>query len=146
MSRHTRLLAGLLLTAACFVTIAGVWAQGRRQYYGQWAPSGKGYYYCHYYFKPDPRDADYNHHYCIYYPGTPQYVYFYNPESKVYWGRYDCHRRGYSMLPQQARNATLKAIPEKSFPAPAPLPPIPESKDKTPIAPPPEPPADLPQG
>lgn len=37
----------------------------------------------------------------------------------------------YSLLPESARRASLDQIPETAFPAPAQVPPMPESQDNT---------------
>jgi len=139
-------LASLLLGLAGLTALSssGALAQGGRQYYGPWSPTDKGYHYCFYYHKPHPDDLTYKHHYAIHFTNRPNQIYFYNPVEGVYWGRYDCPSRGYSKLAPAARQATIAQIPEKSFPAPAALPPIPQAKDNAPIAAPPPPPVAAP--
>lgn len=101
-----------------------------RQYYGGWHKhSTKNYYYNHYYYKPTPTYAGYRHHYALYYPSRPKYYYYYNPHKKHYWGRCPVNTGGeglYSMLPPEARKATLEEIPEKDFPPLGKLPTIPD--------------------
>lgn len=101
-----------------------------RHYYGGWNyyPT-RTYYYSNYYYKPQPTYEGYKHHYCVYYPTTPRYVYYYNPVRRVYWGRYDLTEKGYSMLAEKDRKEDLKAIPETAFPKPGEMPPIPDSED-----------------
>lgn len=101
-----------------------------RQSYGSWSyrPTTT-YYYSHYYYKPTPTYTTYSYHYCIYYPSRPRYVYYYNPVQSVYWGRYDLEKKGYSMLAKKDRKKKLDDIPEKAFPDPGKMPPIPESED-----------------
>jgi len=121
-------------------------AAARRQYYGGWSyyPS-RSYYYRSYYYKPYPRYDGYAYHYCICYPSTPRYYYYYNPSTEVYWGRFDTEAEGdnkYSLLEKKDRKKELKDIPEKAFPKPGPMPAIPESDDGTSIE---APPSDLPK-
>ena len=103
---------------------------GGRHYYGGWNyyPT-RTYYYSNYYYKPQPTYEGYMHHYCVHYPATPRYVYYYNPVRRVYWGRYDLEQKGYSMLAVKDRKEDLKAIPEEAFPKPGEMPPIPDSND-----------------
>jgi hypothetical protein len=77
----------------------------------------------------------YKHHYCIYYPTKPRFVYYYNPVRKVYWGRYDVKDKGYSLLAEKDRKEKLDDIPEKAFPKPGKMPVIPESEDNVRIKP-----------
>jgi hypothetical protein len=102
---------------------------GRQYYSGYRYYPEQGYYYRHFYYKPEADYYGYQHHYCISYPHSPQYTYYYNPYSQQYWGRYDCHAKGYSLLAKADRKPILAQIPEKAFPKPGPLPVIPESKD-----------------
>ncbi len=124
---------------------------GYRQYYSSWSyyPSNS-YYYSTYYYKPQPSYNSYNYHYCIYYPTQPRYVYYYNPYTSQYWGRYDLEGKdgnNYSLLKEEDRKKELKDIPEKAFPAPGKMPIVPESSDGVQIeAPRPVPEKDLPAG
>ena len=101
-----------------------------RQRYSSWSyyPS-RTYYYRHYYYKPTVTYPTYKHHYCIYYPTRPSYVYYYNPGTQVYWGRYDLKEGGYSLLKEEDRKGDLDQIPESAFPKPGEMPMIPESND-----------------
>ena len=105
-----------------------------RQYYSGWRRyPQRDYYYRTYYYKPSTTYAGYRHHYVIYTPQRPRYFYYYNPYRKVYWGRSPVACEGkplYSMLAEADRRATLEEIPEKAFPKPAALPPLPESDPK----------------
>lgn len=101
-----------------------------RSYYSSWSyyPSSS-YYYSSYYYKPYSSYTGYKYHYCVYYPSTPSYVYYYNPYTSQYWGRYDLEKKGYSLLAEKDRKKNLKEIPETAFPAPGKMPAIPESED-----------------
>ena len=101
-----------------------------RQRYSSWSyyPT-RQYYYRSYYYKPYADYEGYNYHYCIHDPTRPTYVYYYNPHSSQYWGRYDLEAKGYSMLAEKDRKANLDEIPEEAFPKPGKMPAIPESKD-----------------
>ena len=116
-----------------------------RQYYSSWnLYPQRQYYYRTYYYKPSPDFAGYNYHYAIYYPDKPNYVYYYNPYKRVYWGRCDLRGKAgqqYSLLAEQDRKENLSDIPESAFPALGKMPPIPGSKDDVAI----EPPKDLPK-
>jgi hypothetical protein len=136
------------------VLAAGLWAcladradaRGYRQYYGGWSYyPARTYYYRYYYYKPYDSYEGYSYHYAIYYPSQPRYVYYYNPYSGYYWGRYDTQAKGddkYSLLKPEDRKKNIDDIPEKAFPKPGPMPSIPESKDGAKIEPPPD---DLPK-
>lgn len=106
---------------------------GYRQYYSSWSyyPSSS-YYYTTYYYQPYSTYSGYNYHYCIYYPSQPNYVYYYNPYSRQYWGRLDLNGKDgavYSILDPKDRKTNLSEIPESAFPKPAAMPVIPESTD-----------------
>lgn len=120
-------------------------AYGRSYYYGWTYYPQNTYYYNAYYYKPQPTYSSYNYHYCIYYPSQPSYVYYYNPYSNQYWGRYDLEQKGYSLLAEKDRKKSLKDIPESAFPKPGKMPEIPESNDGATIPVPPAPPKDLPK-
>ncbi|MBV8605926.1 MAG: hypothetical protein JO034_00485 [Singulisphaera sp.] len=114
-----------------------------RQYYETtWTYSPTySYYYVRYYYKPVVTYTTYEYHYCIYYPSQPSYIYYYNPATQVYWGRYEIGSKGdkrYSMLDPKDRKKDLKAIPEAAFPAPAAMPKIPGASDDVAMEPPPE--------
>lgn len=145
----------VLIVALVFLATAGstAFAAGRH-YYGNWGHyPQRSYYYVQYYYKPADDYEDYRYHYCIYYPSQPNYVYYYNPYSQQYWGRYDVKAKGYSLLEEKDRKKELKEIPDKAFPKPATMPTIPEAKDGEKMLPPPKvpdasekagPPKDLP--
>lgn len=106
---------------------------GPRQYYSQWQkhPQGK-YDYRSYYYKPTPTYSGYKHHYVVRTPKDPKHVYYYNPYKQKYWGRCPADHGGkplYSRLEEKDQKGNLADIPEKAFPAPAALPPVPESTD-----------------
>ena len=129
-SQFVRSLALILLAVACSVSVASPGSGARRHYYGGWNyHSKRTYYYSNYYYKPQTNYADYKHHYCIYYPSRPRYVYYYNPVARYYWGRYDLKEKGYSLLEEKDRKEDLESIPEEAFPKPGMMPPIPESTD-----------------
>lgn len=143
-------MCGLVLAVA-FGMGTGEAQAGYRQYYTTWSyqPSAS-YYYTTYYYKPQVSYSGYQYHYCIYYPSQPRYVYYYNPYSQQYWGRYDLEGKEgqvYSLLADKDRKKELKDIPESAFPKPAKMPAVPESSDGEGIeAPPSVPTKDLPAG
>jgi len=134
-------LATLALTLA--VATAANSAFRLRQYYDTsytYSPT-YSYYYTTYYYTTTVTQTTYDYHYCIYYPSQPQYVYYYNPTTQAYWGRYDLGSKGearYSILAEKDRKKDLKAIPESAFPKPAAMPTIPGAKDEVAMEPPPE--------
>jgi len=106
---------------------------GYRHYYSSWSyyPSSS-YYYRTYYYRPVRTYSTYHYHYCIYYPRSPRYVYFYNPVRRVYWGRFDTQGKPgaqYSLLDVKDRKENLEEIPESAFPEPGAMPEIPDSND-----------------
>jgi hypothetical protein len=131
----------LLAVLACTVP-AGAAYPLRQHYDTTWAYSQNyGYYYTNYYFQTTVTQTTYTYHYCIYYPSQPQYIYYYNPSSQVYWGRYEIGSKGdkrYSLLAEKDRKKELKDIPGSAFPKPGKMPTIPGAKDGVAIEPPPE--------
>ncbi len=118
-------------------------AQEARQYYDTtWSYStANQYYYVRYYYRPVVTVTTYEYHYCVYYPSQPTYIYYYNPVSQVYWGRYEIGSKGdkrYSLLADKDRKKELKSISEKAFPPAAKMPGIPGAKDDVAMLPPPE--------
>ena len=132
--------AGLLLAALLSLAAAPEARANGRQYYSGWTyyPQ-RTYYYRTYYYKPYASYDGYQYHYCIYSNSTPNYVYYYNPVSQTYWGRFDVNGKPgaqYSILKDEDRKSSLKDIPESAFPTPGAMPAIPESKDGSTIEPP----------
>lgn len=106
--------------------------QSVRQYYGDWNyyPQ-RNFYYRSYYFQSHV-GGGYSYHYSIFYPAQPRYVYYYDPAKKYYWGRLDLRAKGnmkFSTLSMANRKEKLNDIAESSFPPPAEMPAIPDSKD-----------------
>ncbi|MCA9051855.1 MAG: hypothetical protein KDA89_24120 [Planctomycetaceae bacterium] len=133
---------GILLLAVAATAVVGLTTSseskafyGYRQYYSSWSyrPS-YNYYYTRYYYKPTPTYSTYSYHYCVYRPSQPRYVYYYNPHSRHYWGRFDCEGTPgaqYSLLKPEDRKEKLEEIPESSFPKPGPMPAVPDAADGT---------------
>jgi hypothetical protein len=118
-------------------------AFAQRQYYDtSWTYSPTySYYYVRYYYRPYVTYPSYDYHYAIYYPSQSNYIYYYNPVSQAYWGRYKLgskENERYSILAEKDRKKDLKEIPETAFPAPAAMPAIPGAKDGVAMEPPPE--------
>jgi hypothetical protein len=122
-------MAALPLLAASAVALGDDYSP--RQYYGAWEHR-RSYSYRTYYYKPTSTYAGYRHHYVVSYPHDHQHYYYYNPYKRTFWGRCDAYGEGqpyYSRLPEEYQRAKLADIPENAFPAPGPLPPIPEAQD-----------------
>jgi hypothetical protein len=144
----------LVVAGAALAAVPGdVQAGGYRQYYTSWSYySTTRYYYRTYYYYPAPAATTYSYHYTIYYPSQPRYVYYYNPVSHQYWGRFefgaDGKPKGYSLLAEKDRKEKLADIPESAFPKPAAMPAIPGASDGETMIPPPAdtPLKDLPKG
>ena len=132
-------LAGVVALAVLGVSVAR--SGHARQYYEAWQRSAQGYYFSVYHYRPDAGDPAYRTNYAIYYPATPQYIYYFNPLKGAYWGRFDVKTKAYSLLAEKDRAGRLKDIPEKAFPAEGPLPQVPDAKDKLTLAEPPDLPA-----
>lgn len=137
----------LVLSFLIALFATGICHAARRHYYSNWTyyPQ-RSYYYVQYYYLPATTYTDYSYHYCLYYPTQPSYVYYYNPYSQVYWGRYDLKKKGYSMLAEKDRKKNLKEIAEEAFPKPGEMPTIPEAKDGERMLPPPAVPEGEPKG
>ena len=142
MKTSRRLVLWLGLAAVSALGVPAL-ASSLRQYYdtSYTYSESYNYYYVRYYYLPVATATAYEYHYCIYYPSRPSYVYYYNPVSQVYWGRYELGSKGderYSILAEKDRKKELKDIPESAFPKPAKMPKIPGAKDEVAIEPPPE--------
>jgi len=114
-----------------------------RQYYEPgWTCNESGDCYRRYYYKTNPRNTSYCYHYVVYSPPHPDYVYYYNPVSRQYWGRYELDKygkgKGYALLAGKDRKALLSDIPEEAFPKPGEMPPIPGALDQMKMLPPPD--------
>jgi hypothetical protein len=131
----------LALAWALALGVGGAWGgradAGFRQYYSSWHRSPYHYHYRYFYYTPSAYD------YVISYPAQRRYLYYYNPVSRTYWGRFDLKTKGYSLLAEADRKGALKDIPEDKFPAPTDLPTVHGDKgaDKVEV-----PPDDLPVG
>jgi hypothetical protein len=139
--RIKTLALGLILALASIPAARA--ALDLRQYYDTTYTYSQtnNYYYTSYYYQTTVTQTTYDYHYCIYYPSQPSYVYYYNPTTQAYWGRYKLGSKGderYSMLAPKDRKKDLKEIPESAFPEPAAMPTIPGAKDKVAMEPPPE--------
>ena len=132
MNKSRAMLVVLTLVFGGLAGTAGADQYSSRQYYSNWNHHvQRGYHYRSYYYKPTPSYVGYRHHYVIYSPSRPRHYYFYNPYKKQYWGRCDVNTNGqgqYSLLAEADRKGNLEDIPEKAFPAPGPMPRIPESE------------------
>jgi hypothetical protein len=115
------MLRAMIVTAAVLL-VGGVTAPKAQAQYpdyyksntGQcWYSKGSGaykYYYCYYYYAPG------KYHHCYYYPSvSKRYVYYYNWQTKVYWGRYDLESGEYAMLEDGDKKGELKDIPPDAF-------------------------------
>ncbi len=136
--RHARSFFGAVLVVAAIIGVTQA-GPSHRQHYNDWTYYPQfGYYYSSYYYQPSPDDKGYKHLFCIYYPAHPRFVYYYDPYQHYYWGRLDVKGEPghqYSLLAPKDRKAKLTEIPEDAFPKPGKMPPIPESKDGTPMEP-----------
>ena len=131
------LVGGLALTFAF-----GAATEAEAGYYTSWNyyPT-RSYYYTSYYYTPT------QYHYCIHYPSYPRYVYYYNPYSRAYWGRFDLQGKPgkqYSLLAEEDRKSKLSEIPEEAFPEPGAMPTVPGTNSDEPIEVPPAPPKTAP--
>jgi hypothetical protein len=135
-------LAGAVALTAALVVPSARAGLAARQYYSGWRHSSQGYWFSTHYYKPYADYPSYCTNYCIYYPGAPKFVFYFNPYRGTYWGRFNVQTKGYSLLAEKDRAGRLKAIPEKAFPKEGELPPVPDSKDKVQL----EEPPDLPIG
>jgi len=144
LSQRAKFVAPALLVIAGLSIVPAMGANlALRQYYDTtWTYSPTySYYYVSYYYQPYPTQTTYDYHYCIYYPSQPSYVYYYNPSTQAYWGRFKLGSKEgeqYSMLEPKDRKKELEAIPESAFPTPGPMPTIPGAKDGVAMEPPPE--------
>ncbi len=149
----------LALGTFALVGLAELAAQaGARQSYGNWQYNkDKNYYYREYRYKANANDADYHHQYAIYFKNdnrvNNKWIYFYNPMTQKYWGRYPTvHNEKYrkyaeerseawSVLPKEYRQKDIYQIEQKHWPTPRTdyCPTIPDASDGAlMLAPPPD--------
>jgi hypothetical protein len=83
-----------MLTIAPLPTTDAQSQYGSRAYYSngkvtnRWIRYRQGDYYGTYFkYKPTPQATQYQHHMAYYFPKKGNYVYYYNPQTKKYWGR-----------------------------------------------------------
>ncbi len=138
----------------------GAYQGAARQSYGAWTYNAeKKYHYREYKYKVNAGDKEYQHQYCIYFKADPKvnnkWVYFYNPATEKYWGRYptvnndtykvqaEKRQEVWSELPDKYRQKDIYQIDAKSWPEPKQnyCPAIPGAADATPML---SPPPDLP--
>ncbi len=87
--------------------------------YSNWTyDQSHGYYYCVCSYKPSAY-SDYSKYVCIYNASYGNSVYYYNPTSKTYWGRYDAAAKGFSTLAAGDQKAVIADLPQDKFSAPA---------------------------
>lgn len=140
--KTVKTLAMMLGLGMCFA-FAGA-KDAEAGYYSSWSyyPT-YGYHYSSYYYKPFAAYTGYKYHYCVYYPSQPRYVYYYNPYTRAYWGRFDLQGKEgaqYSLLADKDRKGKLSEIPESAFPEPGQMPKVPETRGDERIEVPPAPP------
>jgi hypothetical protein len=111
-----------------------------RQAYSGWCKEG-GYYFSTYYFQTKA-GGEYKSHRVIYYRPKGQYLFYYDPYSKKYTGRYDLEAKGYSLLVTKDQGPRLARIPESAFPKPGEMPRVPGAEDDVKVA---QPPTELPE-
>jgi hypothetical protein len=113
----------------------GATARGQEYYSGYKDSPARGYRYSYYYFKIA---GGFRYHYCTNSPGSP-YVYYYDPQTQLFWGRYDLNAKGFSLLAPNDRKGNIRAIDPAAFPAPGPAMNNPATGD--PLSTPPTPPS-----
>ena len=127
------ILAGSALLLADVGVVVHAANNSPRQYYGAYAKHPRhNYSYRSYYYKPTSTYSGFKHHYAIYHPSRPKYIYYYNPYKKQYWGRCPINTEGkslYSLLAEKDRKGNIDDIEETDFPAFSDVPPIPDSTD-----------------
>lgn len=139
MTRRNLWLVRLAAVVLAIVVVRPCIAASPRQWYNEWTYYPQfGYYYSSYYYLSSAVDKDYHHYFCLYYPAHPQYVYYFDPQTHLYLARLDVKGEPghqYAALAPKDRKEKLKDIPEEAFPKPGAMPPIPESRDGTPMEP-----------
>jgi hypothetical protein len=139
MTRQNLWLVRLAALVFAIVIVRPCTAASPRQWYNEWTyyPQFR-YYYSSYYYLPSAVDRNYSHLFCLFYPAHPQYVYYFDPQAHLYLARLDVKGEPghqYSALAPKDRKEKLKDIPDEAFPKPGEMPPIPESRDGTPMEP-----------
>ena len=133
MTAARKIAIACLIAAGTLLARPAGAAEPLRQYYTAWTfHAERGYWYRTLHFKPEPGYLGYRHHYCIHYVSQPQYVYFYDPYDKVYWGRFDV--RGmpgeqFSVLDPEDRRERLSDVPADAFPPEGEIPTLPGATD-----------------
>lgn len=108
-------------------------APSPRQYYSPWRENAsEGYFYRTFYFKADPAADAYDRHYVVSYPGRDDYLYFYDPTTRLFWGR--VLRNGeegwrFSLIHAIDRQKRVSDIPEAAYTDLGPMPVLPGAND-----------------
>jgi hypothetical protein len=153
----------LAVVAVLLASLGGVQARPaeKRQYYdAKWSYNKPAkYYYKTYHYKPTPDYAGYKKQQVIYKPAkNKNFVYWYNPEKKVYWARCPTVKhpkygkevkegKDYWSIAKNKKENLDYVQKDDYGPVTTKAPPIPESIDNTHIScPPADLPPDLPPG
>jgi hypothetical protein len=131
MTNHNNLAGWTVLVLGLLACLPGTAEAGYSSMY-----RGSGYYYRNYTYY-SRKYSRYLYHMAVYYPSRPRYVYYYNPYTRKYWGRYDRSTGRYSLLADCNKRERLSDIPESAFPPGGAMPPA-EPGLGTPMPPPPE--------
>ncbi len=139
-------LLALCLATSCNPCRAQGPCNGKRQCYSaKWEldPTGS-YYYCKYHFQPAEKAA-YQYHYAIYFPTDPEWIYYHNPTTKLYWCRAytntaDKDGKIWIVVPKDDRRDQPGNVPADAWKRTPEVPAIPGSRVNAAMEPPPPPP------
>lgn len=107
-------IVAVALLATTSVSTAGTYGSYRYS-------ASRGYHYRTYSYYSVTARA-YHRHVAVYRPTQPRYVYYYNGQTRVYWGRYDLETGKYQLLPDGQKKANLCDIPQSAFLPGGPMP------------------------
>ncbi|HEY1068721.1 MAG TPA: hypothetical protein VGE52_21540, partial [Pirellulales bacterium] len=104
-----------------------------RRYFGRWEKSPNGAYFSKkFYYRPDPNGAAEKRQYVVFYPSSLDYLYLFDPEARVYWGRFDRFAPPdvcFQAIAQNEQRTRLWDIPEPAYGKSGPLPRLPGAVD-----------------
>lgn len=95
---------------------------------------GKSYNY-RYYSYYSKKYGESRRHMLVYHPRQPRYVYYYNTDTGLYWGRFDLSDNSYQLLADKDKKPTIGEIPDEAFPKGGKMPPPEPGLEPMPLPP-----------
>ncbi len=132
MSKFYALIAGLLLSVLASPSVADAGTYGKFNFNHK-----TGFGHRQYTFFSKKHNSN-RHHFAVYHPRQPKFVFFHNPHTNRFWGRYNLETSKYQILAEADQREKLEDVDEKTFGRPGNLPLEEEGGEQMPAPPAPE--------